>query len=57
MENEKITAVLNEVMVNKLESIAFDIKYYINTNASIAQSLDEESKMLSSLWMMKKLMN
>ena len=25
MENEKITAVLNEVMVNKLESIAFDI--------------------------------
>lgn len=44
MENEKITAVLNEVMVNKLESIAFDIKYYINTNAGIAQSLDEESK-------------
>lgn len=47
MENEKITAVLNEVMVNKLESIAFDIKYYINTNAGIAQSLlqdlDEES--------------
>jgi len=39
MENEKITAVLNEVMVNKLESIAFDIKYYINTNAGIAQSL------------------
>ena len=43
MENEKITAVLNEVMVNKLESIAFDIKYYINTNAGIAQSLNEES--------------
>ena len=43
MENEKITAVLNEVMVNKLESIAFDIKYYINTNAGIAQLLDEES--------------
>jgi hypothetical protein len=44
MENEKITAVLNDIMVNKLESIAFDIKYYINTNASIAQSLVEESK-------------
>jgi hypothetical protein len=43
MQNEKITAVLNDVMVNKLESIAFDIKYYINTNAGIAQSLDEES--------------
>ena len=28
MENKKITAVLNEVMVNKVESIAFDIKYY-----------------------------
>ena len=43
MGNKKITAVLNEVMVNKLESIAFDIKYYVNTNASIAQSLDKES--------------
>lgn len=43
MENEKNKVVLNEVMVNKLESVAFDIKYYINTNASIAQSLDEES--------------
>lgn len=43
MENEKITAVLNEVMVNQLESIAFDIKYYVNTNVGIAQSLDEES--------------
>ena len=28
MENKKITAVLNEVMVNKVENIAFDIKYY-----------------------------
>lgn len=43
MENEKITAVLNEVIVNKLESIVFDIKYYININAGIARSLDEES--------------
>lgn len=43
MENEKITAVLNDAMVNKLESIAFDIKCCINTNADIAQSLDEES--------------
>ena len=43
MENEKITVVLNDVMINKLESIEFDIKYYINTNAGIAQSLDEES--------------
>lgn len=43
MENEKITAVSNEVMVNKLESIAFDIKYYINTNVGIAQRLDAES--------------
>jgi hypothetical protein len=43
MENEKITAVLNEAIVNKLESITCDIKYYININASIAQSLDEES--------------
>jgi hypothetical protein len=43
MENEKITAVLNDAMVDKLESIVFDIKYYINTNAGIAQSLDEES--------------
>ena len=43
MENEKNTAVLNEVIVNKLENIALDIKYYINTNAGIAQSLDEES--------------
>ena len=42
MENEKITAILNEVIVNKLESITYDIKYYINTNASIAQTLDEE---------------
>lgn len=30
-------------MVNKLESIVFDIKYYINTNFATAQSLDEES--------------
>lgn len=43
MENEKITAVLNEVIVNKLESIVFDIKYYININVGIARSLDEES--------------
>lgn len=42
MENEKITPVLNEVIINKLESISFDIKYYININASIAKSLDEE---------------
>ena len=42
MKNEKIIAVLNEVIVNKLESITYDIKYYINTNAGIAQSLDEE---------------
>lgn len=42
MENEKII-VLNEVIVSKLESITYDIKYYINTNAGIAQqSLDEE---------------
>jgi len=42
MVNEKITPVLNEVIVSKLESITYDIKYYINTNAGIAQSLDEE---------------
>ena len=43
MGKEKITPVLNEVMVNKLESISFDIKYYINTNVGISQSLDNES--------------
>lgn len=42
MKNEKITAVLNEAIVNKLESITYDIKYYVNTNAGIAQPLDEE---------------
>lgn len=43
MSNEKITAVLNDVLVNKLESICFDIKYYININADIAQNLDEDN--------------
>jgi hypothetical protein len=42
IENEKIAAILNEVIVNKLEIITYDIKYHINTNAAIAQSLDEE---------------
>ena len=40
---KKTAVVLNHVLINKLDSIAFDIKYYINTNAGIAQSLDEES--------------
>lgn len=43
MNTEKIAAVLNDVMVIKLISIATDIKYYINTNAAISQSLDEEN--------------
>jgi hypothetical protein len=42
MENEKVTAVLNDIIVNKLESISFDIKYYINVNAGIAQSMGVE---------------
>lgn len=44
MENEKIATVLNEIMINKLTSIASDIKYYINTNYGITRSLDEEAK-------------
>jgi len=39
----KINAVLNATMVSKLESIALDIKYYVNINYGIAQALDEES--------------
>ena len=39
---EKIKAILNPILVRKLESISFDIKYYININASIAQTLDDE---------------
>jgi hypothetical protein len=39
MEKEKLKVVLNNIIVNKLESINYDIKYYININASIAQSL------------------
>ena len=42
-DTEKNIVILNNVIINKLESIAFDIKYYININSSIAQSLDEES--------------
>lgn len=42
MTNEKIIAILNEVMVDKLDSIAFDIKYYLNTNYGITQTLDED---------------
>jgi hypothetical protein len=40
--NKKNTAVLNNIIINKLESITYDIKYCINTNVSIAQLLDEE---------------
>lgn len=43
MENEKNTVVLNHVLINKLDSIGFDIKYYININAGISQTLDEDS--------------
>lgn len=43
MENEKTAVVLNHVLINKLDSIVFDIKYYININAVIAQTLDEDS--------------
>ena len=43
MENEKTAVVLNHVLINKLDSIGFDIKYYININAGIAQTLDEDS--------------
>ena len=41
MKEEKLKLVVNEVIVNKLESISFDIKYYLNINASII--LDESS--------------
>jgi hypothetical protein len=41
MEDEKII-VLNKIIVNKLESISFDIKYYINANA-IIHTLDKEN--------------
>ena len=43
MENEKINVVLNEILVNKLEIISFDIKHYLNTYASMAETLDEET--------------
>lgn len=33
-----MNVVLNKILIDKLESISFDIKYYINTNASIANS-------------------
>lgn len=42
MENEKIKAILNNMLIMKLDSIALDIKYYINTNTSIAY-LDDEN--------------
>jgi len=41
---EKIKVVLNDAIANKLEIVALDIKYYINVNAGIAQSLNEENE-------------
>ncbi len=35
-ENKKL--VLNKVLINKLDSIAYDIKYYMNTNVNLSQS-------------------
>jgi len=32
---------LNEVFVNKLDSICFDLKYYINVNSELGKSLGE----------------
>lgn len=43
MDNDKIEIVLNDVIINKLDSIGFDIKYYTNINASIARSLDKKA--------------
>jgi len=32
---------LNDVIVNKLDSIGFDLKYYMNVNAELGKSLEE----------------
>lgn len=37
-ERWKSDVALNEVLVNKLDSMSFDMKYYINVNASIGRS-------------------
>lgn len=34
----KSNVALNEVLVKKLDTISFDMKYYININASIGRS-------------------
>lgn len=38
MENEEI--ILNNIMINKLDSMSYDIKCYMNINYGITQSLD-----------------
>jgi len=44
-----MNVVVTNVLINKLESISFDIKYYINMNASISNSLgvDKDSKLFA----------
>ena len=42
--NKKNMIILNEVLINKLESISYDIKYCVNTNVDITQSLNEKTK-------------
>lgn len=35
---QKSNVALNEVLVKKLDTMSFDMKYYININASIGRS-------------------
>lgn len=43
MENNSKTPVVNQILVDKLNSMSTDIKYYLNMNYMISSSLSDEN--------------
>jgi len=43
MDRQKQKIVLNDILVNKLESMSYDLKYYININYGIANNLQKNN--------------